>query len=56
MRWLEDMKTDITLVRTFASLLAVLLLAGCASPGPRSRYLEQIEPGSLPNLISWLWR
>lgn len=53
MRWLEDMKTDITLVRTFASLLAVLLLAGCASPGPRSRYLEQIEPGSLPNLIAY---
>ncbi len=53
MRWLEGMRTDITLVRTFGSLLAVLLLAGCANPGPRSRYLEQIEPGSLPNLIAY---
>jgi hypothetical protein len=34
-------------------LLAVLWLAGCANPGPRSRYLEQIEPGSLPNLIAY---
>ncbi len=47
------MKTDITLVRIFGSLLVVLLLAGCAHPGPRSRYLEQIEPGSLPNLIAY---
>jgi len=52
-RWLEGMRTDITLVRTCGSLLAVLLLAGCANPGPRSRYLEQIEPGSLPNLIAY---
>jgi cardiolipin synthase len=47
------MKTDVTLIRTFGSLLAVLWLAGCASPGPRSRYLEEIEPGSLPNLIAY---
>jgi cardiolipin synthase len=53
MRWLEGMRTDITLVRTFGSLLAVLWLAGCANPGPRSRYLEQIEPGSLPDLIAY---
>ena len=35
------MRTNFILI----SLLAVLLLAGCASPGPRSRYLEQIDAG-----------
>lgn len=53
LRRLEGMRTDITLVRTFGSLLVVLLLAGCASPGPRNRYLQEIEPGSLPNLIAY---
>ena len=47
------MRTDITLVRIFGCLLVILLLAGCASSSPRSRYLEQIEPGSLPNLIAY---
>jgi cardiolipin synthase len=53
MHWFEGMKTDITLVRIFGSLLVILLLAGCANPGPRSRFLEQIEPGSLPNLVAY---
>jgi cardiolipin synthase A/B len=53
LRWLEGMRIDITLVRTFGSLLVILFLAGCASSSPRSRYLEEIEPGSLPNLIAY---
>jgi cardiolipin synthase A/B len=53
MRWLEGMKTDITLFRIFGSLLVILLLAGCASSGPRGRYLEEIEPASLSNLIAY---
>jgi cardiolipin synthase len=53
MRWFEGMKTHITLVRIFGSLLVILLLAGCANPGPRGRYLEQIEPGSLTNLVAY---
>ncbi len=47
------MRTDIIWIRTFGSLLVVLLLAGCASSSPRGRYLEEIEPGSLPNLIAY---
>jgi cardiolipin synthase len=47
------MSTHINQVRILGGLLAVLLLAGCANPGPRSRYLEQIEPGSLPHLIAY---
>jgi cardiolipin synthase len=47
------MKIHVTTVRMLGVLLAVLWLAGCANPGPRSRYLEQIEPGSLPNLIAY---
>jgi cardiolipin synthase A/B len=53
MRWVKEMRTDITLVRTLGCLLVVSLLAGCASPGRRIRYLEEIEPGSLPNLIAY---
>jgi cardiolipin synthase len=53
LRWLEGMRIDIILVRIFGSLLGILFLAGCANPGPRSRYLEQIEPGSLTNLIAY---
>ena len=53
MRWLERMRTDITLVRTVGSLLAILFLAGCVSSSPRSRYLEEIEPGSLTNLLAY---
>src|SRR5580658_5524334 len=36
-----------------AALFAILLLAGCASPGPRSRYLEQIDPPTQTNLLAY---
>jgi cardiolipin synthase len=36
-----------------AGLCAILILAGCATPGPRSRYLEQIEPTSQTNLLAY---
>ena len=36
-----------------APLCAILLLAGCAAPGPRSRYLEQIEPPTQTNLLAY---
>jgi cardiolipin synthase A/B len=32
----------------------ISLLAGCASPGPRSRYLQQIEPQTQTNLVAYL--
>jgi cardiolipin synthase len=48
------MRTNTTLVGIFGSVLLALFLAGCASPGPRSRYLEQIEPASLTNLTAYL--
>lgn len=44
------------LIRIFASfavLFVILLLTGCANTSPRGRYLEQIEPGSLTNLIAY---
>jgi cardiolipin synthase A/B len=34
-------------------LLAVVLLAGCATPRPRSRYLEEIAPTSITNLTAY---
>jgi cardiolipin synthase len=37
----------------FAGLCAILFLAGCAAPGPRSRYLEQIEPTTQTNLLAY---
>ncbi len=37
----------------FFGLCAVLILAGCASPSPRSRYLGQIEPPSQTNLVAY---
>jgi len=36
----------------FCAML-VLVLAGCASPGPRSRYLEQIAPQTQTNLLAY---
>jgi cardiolipin synthase len=32
-------------------LCAILLLAGCAAPGPRSRFLQQIQPVTQTNLL-----
>jgi cardiolipin synthase len=34
-------------------LCAILILAGCAAPGPRSRYLEQIKPETQTNLLAF---
>src|SRR3984957_699507 len=36
-----------------AALCAVLMLAGCAAPGPRSRYLEQIDAPTQTNLLAF---
>ncbi len=40
-------------VRGLAGLCLALMLAGCAAPGPRSRYLEQIEPQTQTNLLAY---
>jgi cardiolipin synthase len=41
-------------IRCAASLLLMLLLlAGCATPGPRSRYLAEIAPSSITNLQAY---
>ncbi len=31
----------------------IVFLAGCAAPGPRSRYIQQIEPSTLTNLAAF---
>lgn len=40
-------------VKFLASFFAILLVAGCASPGPRIRYLEQIDPPTQTNLLAF---
>jgi cardiolipin synthase A/B len=40
-------------VRLLAGLCLALVLAGCAAPGPRSRYLEQIESPTQTNLLAY---
>src|SRR5487761_2420103 len=47
------MKIPAALARCCAGLLALLVAAGCATSGPRSRYLEQIAPGSIANLTAY---
>ncbi len=47
------MKIPAALVCRFASLLVMLAVAGCATSGPRSRYLEQIAPESITNLTAY---
>ncbi len=47
------MKIHAALVRCLVALLAVLVLAGCATSGPRSQYLERIEPESITNLTAY---
>jgi cardiolipin synthase len=48
------MITCATFVRNCGTLLAILALAGCASPsGSRNRYLAQVEPDTLKNLIAF---
>jgi cardiolipin synthase A/B len=40
-------------LRRVAAILMLVILAGCASPGPRSRYIQQIEPSTLTNLVAF---
>jgi cardiolipin synthase A/B len=47
------MKIHAALVRGLASLPLALVLAGCVTSGPRSRYLERIEPDSITNLTAY---
>jgi cardiolipin synthase len=41
------------MARNIAALWMVVILAGCAAPGPRSRYIQQIEPSTLTNLVAF---
>jgi len=45
--------TKTAVVHCLAALCAVLIMAGCAAPGPRSRYLEQIDPLTQTNLLAY---
>jgi cardiolipin synthase len=40
-------------IQTLGGLLLLALLSGCASPSPRVRYLEEIPPASLTNLVAY---
>jgi len=42
-----------SVARILGGFSLALMLAGCAAPGPRSRYLDQIEPPSLTNLLAY---
>src|ERR1700728_240282 len=42
-----------SVLRWIAAFWMVLILAGCAVPGPRSRYIQQIEPSTLTNLVAF---
>ncbi len=35
------------------SIVLIFILAGCAAPGPRSRYISQIEPSTLTNVVAY---
>ena len=41
------------LIQSIACLMLVLMLAGCATPGPRSRFLAEIAPASITNLLAY---
>ena len=47
------MKVHAVLVRALAGILSALVAAGCATSGPRSRYLEKIAPNSITNLTAY---
>jgi cardiolipin synthase len=49
----HDMMKQSAIVRCIASLLIILILAGCATPGPRSVYLSQVTPSSITNLMAY---
>jgi cardiolipin synthase len=42
-----------SLIRFFLGFCTILILAGCVAPGPRSRFLEQIEPATQTNLLAY---
>jgi cardiolipin synthase len=42
-----------SVLRWIAAFSMALILAGCAAPGPRSRYIQQIEPSTLTNLTAF---
>jgi cardiolipin synthase len=39
--------------RIIAAACLILMMAGCAAPGPRSRFIQQIEPATLTNLVAY---
>jgi cardiolipin synthase len=41
------------MARIFAAICMAVFLAGCVAPGPRSRYIQQIEPSTLTNLLAF---
>jgi len=41
------------ILRYVTIVMAAVLMAGCASPGPRSAYLEEISPASITNLTAY---
>ena len=41
------------LLAFIASVCLILIFTGCAAPGPRSRYIQQIEPSTLTNLVAY---
>jgi cardiolipin synthase A/B len=41
------------MARAVLAFCVVMFLAGCAAPGPRSRYIQQIEPSTLTNLAAF---
>jgi len=47
------MSTLAKLVRTGCGVWIILILAGCSAPGPRNRYLQQIQPESVTNLLAY---
>jgi len=47
------MKVPGVFARCLAGALAALVAAGCATSGPRSRYLERIAPESFSNLAAY---
>lgn len=36
-----------------AAVFLILIFTGCATPGPRSRYISQIEPSTLTNVVAY---
>jgi cardiolipin synthase len=50
---LTQVVSEVGLVCFLAALCIVAILSGCAAPGPRSRYLEQIDPLTQTNLVAY---